>query len=114
MGNKVLGVGARHSASALIGYAPALVQAAAEQIREAYLHFILSRPDVRLAISRQPAGTSATKTRWFAFKAEVQKLLNDIQVEPRFFDLAFRQQLYKQSHLCAICATRSTLLTTAP
>jgi hypothetical protein len=47
-------------ASALLGHTPAKVQMAAEQIREAYIFYILTNPQIRLAISRQTAGKAAT------------------------------------------------------
>ncbi len=90
-------------ASALIGFTPAKVQAAAEQIREAYIFYLLTNPQVRLAISRQPAGKAATKLRWFGFKTEVQNILNKVVVEPRFFSYEVRRQLYDASPMCAIC-----------
>ncbi len=90
-------------ASALIGFTPAKVQAAAEQIREAYIFYLLTNPQVRLAISRQPAGKAATKLRWFGFKTEVQNILNKVVVESRFFSYEVRRQLYDASPMCAIC-----------
>lgn len=90
-------------ASALLGYTPAKVQMAAEQIREAYIFYLLTNPQVRLAISRQTAGKAATKLRWIVFKAEVQNILNPIVAEPRFFSFAVRRQLYDASSVCAIC-----------
>ena len=90
-------------ASALIGYAPRKVQILAEQIREAYIFYLLTNPQVRLAISRQPAGKSATKLRWFGFRAEVQRIFNDTYFEPRFFSYDIRRQLYDANHTCAIC-----------
>ena len=89
-------------ASALLGYTPAKVQEVAEQIREAYIFYLLTNPPVRLAISRQPAGKAATKLRWFGFKLEVQNILNK-SVEPRFFSYEVRRQLYDASPVCAIC-----------
>ncbi len=81
---------------------PAAVQAAAEQIREMYTFYLLTQPRVRLAISRQPAGTAATKLRWTGFRAEVQKILDGTYVEPRFFSLEFRRQMF-EAHSPAIC-----------
>ena len=89
-------------ASALLGYTPAKVQEVAEQIREAYIFYLLTNPQVRLAISRQPAGKAATKLRWFGFKVEVQNILNKA-VEPRFFSYEVRRQLFDASPMCAIC-----------
>jgi Protein of unknown function DUF262/HNH endonuclease len=93
-------------ASALIGYAPAKIQALAEQIREAYIFYILTNPQVRLAISRRPADRAATKLRWFGFKNEVQNILNNVVTEPRFFSLQIRQDLYAANPVCAICKNR--------
>jgi hypothetical protein len=90
-------------ASALIGYAPAKVQVVAEQIREAYIFYLLTNPQVRLAISRQPAGKNATKLRWFGFKAEVQRIFTNDSVEPRFFNYNVRLNLYNNNRVCAIC-----------
>lgn len=90
-------------ASALLGHTPAKVQMAAEQIREAYIFYLLTNPQVRLAISRRPAGKAPTKSRWFGFKAEVQNILNPIVAEPRFFSFAVRKQLYDAGSMCAIC-----------
>ena len=75
------------------GHDNARVQAAAEQIREAYLLYLLSNPEIREAISRQPAGTNATKTRWIGFKAEVQGILSHTKIEPRFFSFEYRKCL---------------------
>lgn len=90
-------------ASALIGHLPDKVQAAAEQIREAYIFYLLTNPQIRLAISRRPADKNATKLRWFGFKNEVQNILNNVYIEPRFFSYDLRQQLYNVSQVCAIC-----------
>lgn len=90
-------------ASALIGHTPTKIQAVAEQIREAYIFYLLTNPQVRLAISRQPAGKAATKLRWFGFKTEVQNIVNQTATEPRFFSFDTRQKLYNTSPLCAIC-----------
>jgi Protein of unknown function DUF262 len=90
-------------ASALLGHTPAKVQVAAEQIREAYIFYLLTNPQVRLAISRRPADKAATKLRWIVFKAEVQNILNPIVAEPRFFSYEVRKQLYDANSMCAIC-----------
>jgi hypothetical protein len=90
-------------ASALISYTPARVQAVAEQIREAYIFYLLTNPQVRLAISRQPAGNAATKLRWFGFKTEVHNILSQAVVESRFFSYEIRRTLYDTSPICAIC-----------
>lgn len=63
-------------ASALIGHSPLKVQPIAKSICEAYKFYIATNPQVRTAISRRPAGTEATKTRWFGFKTIVQAILS--------------------------------------
>ena len=93
-------------ASALIGQSPAKVQVAAEQIREAYLLYILSNSQVRLAISRQPAAAAATKTRCFGFKAIVQDILSNTIVETRFFSYDFRRQLFDTDPTCKLCSNQ--------
>ena len=90
-------------ASALMQQPHNKVQATAEQIREAYLLYILSNPQVRLAISRQPAGAIPTRTRCFGFKAEVQNILSGTEIEPRFFPYDFRHQLYNHDPICQLC-----------
>ena len=90
-------------ASALAGQHPGKVQAASEQIREMYIYYLLTQPQVRLAISRQPAGTAATKLRWTGFKAHVQAILDGTVLEPRFFTFEFRRQLFQRDPSCKIC-----------
>ncbi len=93
-------------ASALIGQSPQKVQAAAEQIREAYIFYLLTNFQVREAISRAAASTAATKTRWFGFKAEVQTMLSAVHIEPRFFDFDFRRHLYEDAPICKLCGNQ--------
>jgi hypothetical protein len=90
-------------ASALMGQNPGKVQLAAEQIRELYIFYVLTQSQVRLAISRQPAGSAATKLRWTGFKTQVQNILDATNVEPRFFTLEFRRQLFGDKGICKIC-----------
>ena len=63
-------------ASALVGHSPTKVQPVAKSICEAYKFYITTNPQIRTAISRRPAGTEATKTRWFGFKTIVQEILS--------------------------------------
>jgi 5-methylcytosine-specific restriction endonuclease McrA len=93
-------------AAAVMRQHPAKIQNAAEQIRELYTYYLLTQPQVRLAISRQPAGTAATKLRWTGFKAEVAKILDGTYVEPRFFSFEYRKQLFDQSPACKICGNQ--------
>lgn len=90
-------------ASALIGYSSVKIQAVADQIREAYIFYLLTNPEVRLAISRQPAAKTATKLRWFGFKNEVHNILSSATIEPRFFSFDIRKRLYDDDPTCAIC-----------
>ena len=93
-------------ASALMGQNPGKVQVAAEQIREMYLFYLLTQPQIRLAISRQPAGSAATKLRWTGFKTQVENIIDCTQVEPRFFSLEFRRQLFGKDPCCKICGNQ--------
>ena len=93
-------------ASALMGQNPGKVQLAAEQIREMYVFYLLTQPQVRLAISRQPAGSAATKLRWTGFKTQVQNILDGTYVEPRFFTLEFRRQLFQKKPCCELCGNQ--------
>jgi hypothetical protein len=89
--------------AALWGPNSGKVQVAAEQIRELYIFYLLTEPKVRLAISRQPAATAATRIRWTGFKAHVQNILDATEVEARFFPLDFRRQLFEKNPTCKIC-----------
>jgi hypothetical protein len=93
-------------ASALKGQVAAKVQMAAEQIREMYLFYLLTEPRVRDAISRQPAGNSATRIRWTGFRTRVDAILDGTTVEPRFFTLEHRRQLFQSSPICKICGNQ--------
>jgi len=90
-------------ASAMIGQPHAKVQAAADQLREAYVFYLLTNPNVRKAITLQPASKDATKTRWYGFKALVQEIMSSTTLEPRFFSYEFRQQLWNNSQACSLC-----------
>ncbi|TMC20942.1 MAG: hypothetical protein E6J34_11120 [Chloroflexi bacterium] len=78
------------------------IQAVAEQIREAYMFYLLTNPQVHLAISRRPADRDATKLRWFGFKNEVQNMLTNAVIETRFFSFEIRKNLYDANPMCAI------------
>ncbi len=93
-------------AAALVGKSPAKVQAVAEQIREQYLSCILSDAILQSAISKQTGGTSQTKYRWTAFKTVVEPIIDGTVLEPRFFDITFRRQLFDKSAVCAICGNQ--------
>jgi len=95
-------------ASALKAQPPAKVQAAAEQIRELFLFLLLTDAELSTAISKQTASTAFTKLRWTKFRSHVQPILDGTQIEPRFFDLQFRQDLWArdQSHRCQICTNQ--------
>lgn len=93
-------------ASAMIGHNPAKVQGAADQIRELYMFYLLTNRSVRDAIAIRASSTDSTRTRWFGFKAEVQDLLNKVQVEPRFFSYTYRKQLYDADPKCRLCGNQ--------
>ncbi len=90
-------------ASALFGQPRERVQAAADQIREAYILFLLTNENIREAISGHTASTKATKLRWTAFKGQVAEILNGTKVEPRFFSFEFRKELYAKDSMCQLC-----------
>jgi 5-methylcytosine-specific restriction endonuclease McrA len=93
-------------AAALMGHAPAHVQAAAEQIREAYILYLLTNPQVRYAITRRPTAPHPSKARWIEFKAQVLRILDATDVEPRFFSYELRRQLFETSPVCGICSNQ--------
>ncbi len=90
-------------ASALVGKPAAKVQAAAEQIREQYLFSFLTDPMLQAAISKSAGATIQTKYRWNALKTLVEPLIDGQVLEPRFFDYAFRRQIFDRSPQCKIC-----------
>jgi hypothetical protein len=89
--------------SALLGQDPAKVQRLADQIREHFLFFLLTDQNIREAISASTGGGAPTKLRWTAFRARIQPLLDDVTIEPRFFDFHFRKALYDRNPSCALC-----------
>lgn len=93
-------------AAALIGRAPAKVQQAAEQIRELYLFTMLTDSDLQDAISKRTGSTAQTKMRWIKFRAMVDPIIDGTIVEPRFFDYAFRKQLFEKSDECKLCGNQ--------
>lgn len=113
-------------ASALIGYSPAKVHAAAKSISEAYKFYLVTNPQVRLAISRRPAGTEATKTRWFGFKPIVQEIMSSLSTlggvnEPLFEAKALHRAGYftaagavsgvvLERHLRLLCQSRDPVI----
>ncbi|MGD0907552.1 MAG: HNH endonuclease signature motif containing protein [Candidatus Acidiferrales bacterium] len=91
---------------ALVGKQPAKVQACAEQLREQYLFLLLTDPMLKTAIETHTGGTTQTKYRWTAYKNAAEPIIDGQILEPRFFDLAFRQKLFKQSPICKICGNQ--------
>jgi 5-methylcytosine-specific restriction endonuclease McrA len=84
--------------------APVKVQAAAEQIHELFLLFLLTDSgEIQTAISKRTAGTQPTNLRWTVFRSKVQQILDGTTVEPRFFSYPFREKLYSESKECKIC-----------
>ena len=90
-------------ASALINRSPAKVQQAAEQIRELFLFTMLTDTELRDALIQHTGGTLQTKMRWTKFRQMVDPIIDGAVVEPRFFDLQFRTDLWNKSHICALC-----------
>ena len=93
-------------AGALVGKLTAKVQATAEQIREQYLYCLLTDDVLQSAISKQTGGTTQTKYRWNTFKTIVEPIIDGTILEPRFFDLTLRRQLFDQSPICKICGNQ--------
>lgn len=90
-------------ASALMNQSNAKVQKAAEQIRELFLFTMLTDPELQDAISRRTGSTVQTKIRWSKFRSLVDQIINGILIEPRFFDFAFRKDLFDKSPVCKLC-----------
>jgi hypothetical protein len=98
-------------ASALIGCSPAKVQAASRSISEAYKFYLATNPQVRLAISRRPAGTEATKTRWFGFKLIVQEILSNYSANITITDPLFEAKaLFRAQYFAAAGAIAGIVL----
>jgi hypothetical protein len=92
--------------SALVAKQNAKVQACAEQLREQYLFLILTDPMLRAAIEKQTGGTIQTKYRWTAYKTVAEPIIDGQVLEPRFFELTFREKLFKQSPICKLCGSQ--------
>jgi hypothetical protein len=90
-------------AAALMNKPPAKVQLAAEQIRELFLFTMLTDVEMQDAISRRTGSTVQTKIRFTKFKALVDAILDGVLIEPRFFDLQFRKELWNKTHVCQLC-----------
>ena len=93
-------------ASALLGQDSSRVQKVADQIQEHFIMLLLIDKDLQGAISQHTSGSSQTKLRWTKFKDIIQPLLDNVDIEPRFFDFGFRKQLYDENPICAICGNR--------
>ena len=90
-------------AAALVNRPPAKVQQAAEQIRELFLFTMLTDAEMQDAISRRTGSTAQTKIRFAKFRQLVDPIIDGIEVEPRFFDYAFRKELWNKAHICQLC-----------
>lgn len=64
---------------------------------------MLTDAEIKDAISKRTGSTSQTKVRWTRFRALVDPIIDGTLVEPRFFDLEFRKQLYDTSSVCRLC-----------
>ena len=90
-------------ASALMNRPPAKVQQAAEQIREFFLFTMLTDVEMQDAISRRTGSTAQTKIRFAKFSKLVDPIIDGTLIEPRFFDLQFRKELWDKSQVCQLC-----------
>ena len=90
-------------AAALIDRPPAKVQQTAEQIRELFLFTMLTDAEMQDAISRRTGSTTQTKIRFTKFRQLVDPIIDGIQIEPRFYNYAFRKELWNKSHMCQLC-----------
>jgi 5-methylcytosine-specific restriction endonuclease McrA len=90
-------------ASALMNRPTAKVQQAAEQIRELFLFTMLTDNDLQDAISRRTGSTLQSKVRWTKFRELVDPIIDGTLIEPRFFDLSFRRELFDKSPICSLC-----------
>lgn len=93
-------------ASALMNRPTAKVQQSAEQIRELFLFTMLSDSALRDAISKRTSSTLQTSVRWTRFRDLVDPIINNAQIEPRFFDFSFRRALFEKSPICLLCKSQ--------
>lgn len=93
-------------ASALVNRGTAKVQQSAEQIRELFLFTMLTDAELQDAISKRTGSTSQTKVRWTKFRSLVDPIIDGTLIEPRFFDYAFRKELYENSDECKLCGNQ--------
>lgn len=90
-------------ASALLGHNRLEVQAVADQIKEAYVFYLLTNQHIRTAISEKTSKNLHVKLRWTGFKAAVNDLLLSAKENPRFFGTDFRRRLFDEDPTCKIC-----------
>jgi 5-methylcytosine-specific restriction endonuclease McrA len=90
-------------AAALMNRPPVKVQQSAEQLRELFLFTLLSDSALKDAISKRTGSTLQTNVRWTRFRDLVNPIIDGTQVEPRFFDFAFRRSLFDKSPICLLC-----------
>jgi hypothetical protein len=93
-------------ASALLGQESAKVQGLTDQIREHFLFLFLTDENIREAISVSTGSSTATKLRWSAFKPLIQPMLDNVTIEPRFFDFEFRKALFDTNPKCVLCSNQ--------
>lgn len=98
-------------AASLIGYSSNKVQAAGPHIKEAYKFFLATNPQIRDAIRLRPAGTEATKTRWFKFKTIVQEIISSPKLSTSGSDPLFdAKALYRAGFFPAAGAMAGVIL----
>jgi 5-methylcytosine-specific restriction endonuclease McrA len=93
-------------AAALMNRSAAKVQQAAEQIGELFLFTMLSDTALQDAISKRTGSTAQTKVRWTKFRDLVDPIIDGTLIEPRFFDWAFRRELFDKSPTCLLCSNQ--------
>jgi len=93
-------------AFALVGHARTDVQAIKDQIREAYIFYLLTDQYIRTAIENRTSRKQHVKLRCTGFKAEVNNLLLSARDNPRFFSREFRQRLFDADPNCKLCPSQ--------
>jgi len=89
--------------SALMNRPTVKVQQAAEQIRELFLFTMLTDVEIQDAISRRTGSSAQTKVRFAKFSKLVDPIIDGTLIEPRFFELQFRKELWDKSQVCQLC-----------
>ena len=92
--------------SALLAQDPARVQKAADQIREHYLNLLLENVDIQNSNLRATTDKARTNLRWRLFRSQIQPLIDNVYIEPRFFSYQHRKHLFDSDPSCQICGNQ--------